>query len=313
MPGRDFKYDVAFSLLARDEAVGMQLNDLLQSRVKTFIYPERQKELAGTDGEVTFGKVFSEEARLVVVLYRPDWGKTKWTRIEEAAIKRRGFDHGYDFAKLIQLEDPPPPVPSWVSPTHIWIGLKTFGLEGAAAVIEQRIKELGGHAHEETVVERAQRTERQIRFDERREKFQWDIGVQAAKQEVEKLKAALEARALDVRSASSAIPLSIVQDWNVVYIIGLGQALGIVWKQPIGNHLKDASLRVTLYNRKPAGPNQIDVFDKPHAVRSLQFSFDLLPTEVSGWISDDVKKRTFSTDALADHLMKFYLEHGRPS
>lgn len=151
-----YTYDVAFSLLERDEALGMQLNDLLQPRVKTFIYPERQKELAGTDGEVTFGKVFYEEARLVVVLYRPDWGKSKWTRVEESAIKRRGFDHGYDFAKLIQLEeDPAPPVPTWVSPTHIWIGLKTFGLEGAAAVIEQRIKELGGHAHEETVVERA--------------------------------------------------------------------------------------------------------------------------------------------------------------
>ena len=74
-----YKYDVAFSFLQRDEPLALQLNDLLQDRVKTFIYPERQKELAGTDGEETFGKVFGEEARLAVVLYRSEWGETKWT------------------------------------------------------------------------------------------------------------------------------------------------------------------------------------------------------------------------------------------
>jgi hypothetical protein len=39
---------------------------------------KRQEELAGTDGEQSFGKVFSEEARCVVVIYRTGWGETPY-------------------------------------------------------------------------------------------------------------------------------------------------------------------------------------------------------------------------------------------
>lgn len=41
-----FKYDVAFSFLGQDEAIAVQLNDLLSDRLRTFIYSERQLELA---------------------------------------------------------------------------------------------------------------------------------------------------------------------------------------------------------------------------------------------------------------------------
>jgi hypothetical protein len=34
-----------------------------------------------------FSKVFGEESRVVAILYREQWGQTKWTRIEETAIK----------------------------------------------------------------------------------------------------------------------------------------------------------------------------------------------------------------------------------
>ena len=57
-PSAGFKYDVAFSFLTRDEGLALQLNDLLQDRIKTFVYSERQKELAGTDGEVQKRKIF---------------------------------------------------------------------------------------------------------------------------------------------------------------------------------------------------------------------------------------------------------------
>jgi len=132
----DFKYDVAFSFLQQDEPIATQLNDRLQDRVSTFLYSERQKEVAGTDGEETFGRAFREEARLVVVLYRAGWGETKWTRIEQSAIRARGFEHGYDFAKFIPLEQPAK-LPAWLPPTQIYIGLKRFGIDGAAAVIAE--------------------------------------------------------------------------------------------------------------------------------------------------------------------------------
>src|SRR6267154_411121 len=228
MNSQEFKYDVAFSFLQQDEPLAMELNDRLQDRVKTFIYSEQQKEIAGKDGEEGFNKVFGEEARIVVVLYRAGWGESRWTRIEQTAIRNRGHEHGYRFAKFIPLDEPPT-VPKWLPATQIWIGLKRHGLDGAAAVIEARVQDVGGTIHEETIEERAKRLERNIQFRDRREKFQWDRGVQAARIEVEKLKQPLESKAATVKKSSS-IDLNVIQNWGTMYLIGLGRALGVHWK-----------------------------------------------------------------------------------
>lgn len=78
----DFEYDVAFSFHSQDQGLAVQLNDRLQERFRTFIYTEQQKMLAGTDGEITFNKVFGSSARVVVVLYRKEWGETPFTRTD---------------------------------------------------------------------------------------------------------------------------------------------------------------------------------------------------------------------------------------
>src|SRR4051794_8510262 len=126
MESSSYKYDVAFSFLAGDEALAAQLTDLLQDRLKVFLYSRRQGEIAGTDGEKTFNAVFGEQARLVVVLYRSGWGQTPWTRIEETAIRNRAYEHGYDFVKFIPLDDNPS-VPKWLPKTQLWFGLKRWG------------------------------------------------------------------------------------------------------------------------------------------------------------------------------------------
>lgn len=46
----EFKYDVAFSFLFKDEKLVHELNDLINSQVKSFIYSKQQEELIGTDG-----------------------------------------------------------------------------------------------------------------------------------------------------------------------------------------------------------------------------------------------------------------------
>ena len=50
----DFKYDVAFSFLAKDEPLAASLNEGLKDRMSTFLYSEQQKVLAGTDRRVDF-------------------------------------------------------------------------------------------------------------------------------------------------------------------------------------------------------------------------------------------------------------------
>src|SRR5262249_8783776 len=53
-------------------------NDLLQDRYATFLYSRRQGEIAGRDGELRFNEIFGQEARVVIVLHRGEWGQTTW-------------------------------------------------------------------------------------------------------------------------------------------------------------------------------------------------------------------------------------------
>src|SRR6266536_5361899 len=151
-----FEYDVAFSFMKEDEGLATQINDLLQDRYKTFLYPKAQEKLVGTDGEETFSAVFKEQARTVAVLLRPGWGQTPWTRIEETAIRGRAYNQGYDFATFIVVV-PSTPIPTWLPVTRIWYDLERFGLDGAAAALQARIQDRGGTQSEETLEQRAER------------------------------------------------------------------------------------------------------------------------------------------------------------
>jgi len=138
----NYKYEIAFSFLSQDESLAFYLNDLIADRVQTFIYPKRQEELVGTDEELAFGKVFSEQSRIAVVLYRDGWGETPWTRIEETAIRNRSFDNGWDFVVFILL-DKNSKVPKYLPKAQLWVDYDRWGLKGAAPIIEQRVKDSG--------------------------------------------------------------------------------------------------------------------------------------------------------------------------
>jgi hypothetical protein len=133
----EYEFDVAFSFLQEDEEIAYRLNDLVQDRLKMFIYSKSQDKIAGTDGEKTFHEVFGKKARTVVVLYREKWGTTSWTRIEETAIRNRAYEEGYDFVLFIPLQKPAR-LPKWLPKTQIWTDLERWGNEGAAAIIEER-------------------------------------------------------------------------------------------------------------------------------------------------------------------------------
>ena len=168
MNGSDYEFDVAFSFHSRDEGLATQLNDLVQDRFKTFLYSEQQKILAGTDGEKTFNAVFGKKARCVVVFCRAEWGETPFTRIEQTAIRNRAFNEGYDFTLFIPTDNTVPP---WLPKTQLYYGLERFGLQGAAAVIEQRIQVLGGEPRVEGITDRAARLQRGRDLEYARKKF----------------------------------------------------------------------------------------------------------------------------------------------
>jgi len=310
MNAEQYKYDVAFSFLQQDESLATQLNDLLQDRIKTFLYSKKQEEIAGTDGEQTFSRVFGEESRLVVVLYRPGWGDTPWTRIEKVAIRNRGFDHGYDFAIFIPLDDPPT-TPEWLPKSQLWVGLRRWGVNGAASVIERRVQELGGSPHEETVQERASRLERALAFSEKRKQFlASESGVRTANDEFNILHNELSRLVVEIQGAAKSLSYSVKRAryfGDHIVILGLDLNLSVVWYNRFSNTLKDSELTLTVWEGHPPYPG-IMQFDRPKQLQSLKFRFDLNPYGEYRWQTVGGDQRQFATKELAAFCLKYFMD-----
>jgi hypothetical protein len=305
-----YEYDVAFSFLAQDEALAVRLGDLLQDRMRVFIYSRRQGEVAGTDGEQTFTRVFGERSRLVVVLYRDGWGKSPWTRIEETAIRNRAYEHGYDFVKFIPLTESPH-LPEWLPRTQLWIGLSRWGIEGAATVIEARLQELGTEPHPETVEARAARLERQLQFEAQRKRFlNSAAGVEAVIREFETLRGALEEHIRAANAAAPSISLNLMAHGNELVVRGLRYGLGVYFHYRYSNTLDDGHVEVSLWTAHPPFEGIRYAIEKPKRVAHLRFTLDLLPERQVAWVSADVPDRTFTSDALAAFIVSFYMDHG---
>jgi hypothetical protein len=176
-----YKYEVSISCLKEDVSLAQELYDLLQTRVRSiFLYPNNQADLVARDGLEVFQNVFRRESRVVVVIYREGWGQTKWTAVEETAIKEMCFDAGWTRI-VVYSEDEK--APKWLPQSYIWAG-KRYGLTALAGVIEQKVQEAGGSVGEEAVEEMAERIRRFLHAAEAREaRRNSDEGIQASLRE----------------------------------------------------------------------------------------------------------------------------------
>lgn len=307
-----YKYEVAFSFLARDEALATELNDLLQEHLSTFLYSKKQEELAGTDGEEIFNDVFGKQARLVVVLYRAGWGETPWTRIEQTAIKNRAFDDGYDFVIFVPLEEPAS-APKWLPKTRLWVGLNRWGASGAASVIEARVQELGGSPHEESIEDQAKRLERALKFEERRKQFHnSNEGVSKSNSEFTVLGDEIERLVEIIKGSASSINYSIKRANRKVILLGPHAGLDVTWEYRYTNSLDKSKLNVVLWEGHPPFPG-IMPWNDPKRKDSISFEFGLLRPETPGWKSTYPSEREFDSKRLAEYILKFYMKAAEPT
>jgi hypothetical protein len=291
-----FKYDVAFSFLAEDEELAIQINDLLQDRITTFIYSRKQEEIAGRDGEETFNRVFGSEARIVFVLYREGWGKTPWTRIEESAIRNRAYEKGYDFALFAPL-DKPPSVPEWLPRNRIWIGLERWGIEGAASIIEARVREAGGEPREESAEQRAARFGREIAAEKARQNFlESENGVNSSENEIDKLFSELEKLTRNICKNGKTFSLNFRKRSKQCAIYGDGFSISLEWIRRYTNTLRNSRLYLYLWKGSAVLLGDL-CFDKPQKVREIEFGFDLDKAGKPVWRERGNKKH-YSTEDL---------------
>jgi hypothetical protein len=300
-----FKYDVAFSFLAEDEKTATEINDLLKGRLTTFLYSEKQKEIAGKDGEKTLNDVFSKEARIVVVIYRKNWGSTPWTRIEETAIRNRGHEEGYDFTFFIPI-DTSYAAPKWLPKNRIWFDLEKWGIEGAASAVEARIQEAGGEPHEESIQDRMASIERKRAFDKKREEFLFSkAGVEKADKEIQTLFSVVKENAKSIAMRVDEVPS---KTWlrHVLNISREGYWVSLDWEIKYQNTLSGTNLIVTVFKGYPpqiAGYQ----FLISSELSSEVFNFDIDINENLCWKSED-SGEDFSTRKLAEYCIGLLID-----
>lgn len=307
MKEKEYKYDVAFSLLDSDLALAKEINDLLADRYKTFLYSERQKEIAGTDGEIKFKEVFSKEARIVVVFFRENWGKTPWTRMEEEAIRGRAYEEGYDFVKFIPLDENHK-VPIYLPKVQLWINATRFGAKGAASVIEARLSELSVTGVKENAIQRAARLQREIKFKEAKQRYaSSDVAINDANKSFIEMQELITEKVEGIKSSGSLSQLGTKQSNNELLLLGLAKGLKVEWKYSYRNSLTDSGLIISLWKGHPPH-HTVRHFDPPKRVQQVKMRFELSAESVGMWVDD--KDSEYNPEQLAEHLLHFYLDNG---
>lgn len=296
-----YKYDVAISFLQQDEGLAHELNNLLSERLTTFVYFDRQKELAGTDGEVTFNQVFGQQSRIVVILYRSTWGTTPWTRIEQTAIKNRGYEEGYNFVTMIPLDERPA-AQKWLPKTSIWVGLDRWGTADAAKVIEARVQESGGSTREESPLEQAARIGRQKQDKNRKLAFlNSEDGVNKANADVEVLFGEIEKAACEINETGGDISFVCKRIApRTLNLDSLGYHMYISWICKYRTSLKESLLDVRLLKQQPFGEVRNE---KGTTLSQEEFSFDVRLPDHFGWTRKH-DQRFFYSVPLASHCVK---------
>lgn len=159
-------YDVAISFLAEDEPLAVQLRAALPG-LKVFVYLNHQEELAGTDGLETFRDAFRRQSRVVVVLFRARWGQTRWTGVEENAIKEFCLDGGWNRVVLVALEKAKPP--KWYPETKIYLDYEAFGFEELVGVVKARCLDAGADVRPPSALDLAKKAAEAERFNDETE------------------------------------------------------------------------------------------------------------------------------------------------
>ena len=294
-----FKYDIAFSFLAEDENTAERIADELRDRMNVFIYSERQKDIVGKDGVETFSKVFKEDARICVVLYRLNWGKTKWTRIEETAIKDRIFEKGWECLIVISLDSSQ--VPPWLPKSKLWLGFDRFGLQGAASVIDARFQESGGTISEETPSEKAARLRKKTESESKKQQFlNSEDGVRSARQELKNLFESLNVEVSKIAEKLNNPNITFVQKSATDCYVRIPKGhFTVAWSEQYSDSLRYSSLFIREFDE--------GLYWSDDAIETrIHFTLDSQSNPV--WVEENLPDRLFSSRDLAKRYLDRSLE-----
>lgn len=306
---RNFEYEVAISLLHQDESEASQIISALVN-IPTFLYSRKQEELVGNDVVLKFKDVFGKRSRIVVILYREDWGDTGFTFVEREAIRDRIFrDKTEDFIILVNMTGKEK-LPDWISDRTIYYDYKEFKLNGLIGLIKHKIRALGGLKRPETIKEIADRKAAEYEFRSKRFNFiNSPEGVQKADIEFQTLCNLIREHA---KTASNPyIQLELESDGNNTLLVKHNSlTLNINWCSTVSNtlesHERPAHLDVAIMKRD----FNRDRYDtNPYFLDYKQiYRFNMFFPDFIGWNKDN-SKEYIPTNNLADNIIKKVLDY----
>lgn len=306
--------DVAISFLQQDESEAQKILDTMTD-LKSFIYTRKQEEIVGNDALIKFKRVFGYDSRIVVILYRANWGKTPFTYAEEEVIRDRKFREMSEGFMIIVNMTGKETMPEWVSDRTIWYNLNEFGLKGISAVVRKKIEERGGLSRPETIVEIANRKIGEYEFRNKRDQFiNSEKGVKAAESEFRNLVDIIQNKAVEVNNSLVNFKEdSSKSNMNRFVMRGNLITLSVNWTLYLSNtlesgyvnkyaHLDVQILKRNMKVRDSRGKNN------SRNIYTDSFNFDMFYPNMYGW--HQIRNMDFiSSNNLADIIMTIMLEN----
>jgi hypothetical protein len=176
----DYKYDVAFSLCEKDIEYAQKICAQLNPGIKSFLFTNNQHDLISKSGPTAFAKIFKEEARIIVILSRKEWGETYYTNLEQSAILDRISQIGEGNKSIMVIPIVPKQLPYWYPSTNIYADPQRFTDEEIARFIEFKITEAGGIVKQITLKDRQQHLLKRI--EEKKKATQLQFSQEALKE-----------------------------------------------------------------------------------------------------------------------------------
>jgi hypothetical protein len=200
-------------------------------------------------------------------------------------------------------------MPPWVERTRLYYSLDRFGIDGAAAVVESKLQELGLAPVVEGARDRAQRLERSLTFKTEKETFEKSTtGAQAGSKAYLAVLTLMQSQVAELAASSARLkPLHMEQRNNVWLLYGLGPWVVFNWTNQFGNVLEKAFLEAQYFYNQPRVPGLM-TWDEPRKMKCFRYAFGLLRPGVSGYSDSENMQREFNIEELAEHLLKTYLD-----
>jgi hypothetical protein len=164
-------------------------------------------------------------------------------------------------------------------------GVARFGLKGVAAVIENKIQELGGEARVESISDRAARLQRSKELERAKEHFRSSAeGVSAANVAVSDLITALERRITEIVRDNESLKGLALRKISDYWLLHASRFCVVIEWWSYTNTLNDSVLRAEVYRGVPHLPGLLPGLDDPRLLQKMQFDYQLINRSRHGFV-----------------------------